>query len=226
VSITQRAEPAIEATQAAVLRAAMALPERVQRALLRRPVVIDGLELAPDLQMMLRLQKLNREPALGMLPTPEDSRAVLRRQLRIMGGRQPIGAVRDLSVDGAEGSLPARLYTPTRRLGQTSVPTMLFIHGGGMALGDVDCYDAACRHLAEHSGVQLLSVEYRLAPSTRSRRRSTTASRRTAGWWRTPLTSTPTRTASRWAATPRVASSRRRRRSWRPRRGCRWRSSC
>jgi acetyl esterase len=40
----------------------------------------------------------------------------------------------------------------------------MFIHGGGMALGDLDSHDGACRHLAENSGVQVLSIDYRLAP--------------------------------------------------------------
>jgi acetyl esterase len=164
VSISKRVEPAVDRAQAAVLKAAMALPERVQRRLLRRPVVIDGLELAPELQLMLRLQGLTHEPALGMLPRVEDSRSVLSRQLGILAGKQPVGRVRDLTVDGAEGPLHARLYTPTERLGGGPSPTLLFLHGGGMALGDVDAYDAACRHLAEHSGVQLLSLDYRLAP--------------------------------------------------------------
>ena len=149
--------------QAVTLRAAMALPERVQRALLRRPVVIDGLRLSTETQLLLALQRLAREPGLAVRPLAE-SRAAVLRQSAVAGGRQPIGDTRDLTVDGAEGPLAARLYTPSSRLGTRPTPTLMFIHGGGMATGNLDSHDAACRHLAEHSGVQVLAVDYRLAP--------------------------------------------------------------
>ena len=147
-----------------VLRAAMALPEKVQRLLLGRPVRLDGQTLAAETQMLLRLQKITRQPPLGVGQEPVDARPVVSIQGRMVAGRQPIGAIRELQVDGAEGQLDARLYVPASRLGADPVPMMMFIHGGGMALGDLDSHDGACRVLAERSGVQILSIDYRLAP--------------------------------------------------------------
>jgi acetyl esterase len=149
--------------EALVLRAALALPEPVQRALLRRSVVIDGLELSPEMQLMLRLQRLAGQPALGVWPL-ERARALTRAQSYAAAGHQPIGALRDLTVDGVDAPLAARLYVPSSRVGADPVPTLLFIHGGGHGLCGIDTHDAGCRHLAEHSGVQVLSVEYPLAP--------------------------------------------------------------
>ncbi len=149
--------------ETAILRAAVGLPERVQRALLGKPVVIDGQTLATDTQMMLKLQELTKQPGLGMLGL-EESRAIVTVQGQMVAGNQPIGAVREVVVDGGEGPRDARLYIPSARLGADRVPTLLFIHGGGHGLGDLDSHDGACRHLAEHSGVQVLSVDYRLAP--------------------------------------------------------------
>jgi acetyl esterase len=60
--------------------------------------------------------------------------------------------------------LPARLYQPTSRLRDDRVPTLLFLHGGGMIYGGLRSHDAAVRFLAEQSGVQVLAVDYRLAP--------------------------------------------------------------
>jgi acetyl esterase len=148
---------------AAVFRAGMALPLPLQRVLLGRPVVIDGLRLAPECQMLLALQRFGREPALAVRPIAQ-SRAAVDRQTRMTGGRQPIGSVRHLTVDGARGPIDARLYVPSSRVGAQSVPTLMFMHGGGMATGDLDSHDAACRHLAEHSGVQVLAIDYGLAP--------------------------------------------------------------
>jgi acetyl esterase len=72
--------------------------------------------------------------------------------------------LRELTVDGADGPIPARLYIPSSRLGADPVPTLMFVHGGGQALGDLDSHDGACRHLAEHSGVQVLAIDYRRPP--------------------------------------------------------------
>src|SRR3954447_9336420 len=141
----------------------MNLPVRVQRALNRRPLVIDGLELSPEIQLMLTLKRLVRAPAAETLPL-EQAPVELHTQQRMVGGKQPIGALRDLEVDGAEGPLRARLYVPTERTGADPAPTMLFLHGGGWMYGDLESHDPACRFLAEHSGVQILAIDYRLAP--------------------------------------------------------------
>ncbi len=141
----------------------MGLPPRLQRALVRRPVVLDGQELAPEVQLMLALEKLARVPEAATLPLAE-ARAELLRQQRMAGGHQHVGAVRDLKVDGASGQLLARLYIPTERLGAEPVPTMLFFHGGGWMYGDLESHDAPCRFLAEKSGVQVLAIDYRLSP--------------------------------------------------------------
>jgi acetyl esterase len=139
------------------------LPVGVQRALAGRPVVVDGQTLSPETQLLLRLMRLAGDPGVETLPLPQ-SRAHMTEQARLVGGRQRVGATRDLEVAGADGPLAARLYVPTSRLGAGPRPTMLFLHGGGMMEGDLESHDAVCRFLAERSGVQLLAVDYRLAP--------------------------------------------------------------
>ena len=80
------------------------------------------------------------------------------------GGRQPIGEVRECTVQGAEGSLAARLYVPQALVGTDPGPLAVFYHGGGTTRGDLDSHDAVCRFLAEQAGVRVLAVDYRLAP--------------------------------------------------------------
>ena len=70
----------------------------------------------------------------------------------------PVGAVRELEVAG----LRARHYAPPEDTGPR--PLLLFWHGGGFVVGDLDTHDAPCRMLCRHAGVHVLSVEYRLAP--------------------------------------------------------------
>lgn len=151
----------------AVLRAALALPPAAVRRLAGRPVVLDGELLDAETQCMLRLERISGQPAVEHLPIPA-ARASLRRQAGIVGGRQPVGEVRDVRVAGAEGELGARLYVP-RALIRTSPagpgdPLLFFVHGGGMMFGDLETYDPLCRFLAERAGVRVLSVDYRLAP--------------------------------------------------------------
>jgi acetyl esterase/lipase len=139
------------------LRAALALPEPGQRLLAGRRVTMDGQTLAVDIQLMLRLERLLREPSTADLPVPEGRRLLLEHAA-ITGRDQPIGSVREVRV----GDLAGRLYVPTGAA--TPGPLLMFLHGGGWVYGDLDSHDPPCRFLAERSGVRLLSVDYRLAP--------------------------------------------------------------
>lgn len=143
--------------EALTLKAVLGLPEPVQRRLAGKRVVRDGQTLATDTQLMLKLQKLAREPGAETLPVPEGRLAILR-QSAAAGGAQKIGAVRDLPV----GDLGGRLYVPTDAA--PNGPLLVFFHGGGWIYGDLDSHDAPCRFLAERSGVRVLAVDYRLGP--------------------------------------------------------------
>jgi acetyl esterase len=73
-----------------------------------------------------------------------------------------VAAVHELELAGATGPLRARHYVPAEAGGPH--PLLLFLHGGGFMYGDLDSHDAACRFLAERSGVRVLALDYRLAP--------------------------------------------------------------
>jgi acetyl esterase len=134
-----------------------------------------------ETQWLLRLQRLMREPGPETLTVPEGRRAVAR-QSRLVGGRQPIGSVEDLTLPGESGAgvgaaagagseLAVRLYVPrallpSRRPAGTASgdPLLVYLHGGGMVYGDLETHDPVCRFLAERAGVRVLAVDYRLAP--------------------------------------------------------------
>lgn len=139
------------------VRGALALPERLQRVLAGRPVVVDGQTLATETQLLLRLQRAAREPAVESLPIPQGRRALVKQSV-LVGGDQPIGAVHEVSVAG----LPARFYEPSGADGAS--PLLVFFHGGGWVYGDLESHDAVCRFLAERAGVRVIAVDYRLAP--------------------------------------------------------------
>ncbi len=138
------------------------LPPSWQLRLAReRPVTIDGLTLDPGLQLLLALKR-RRFVRLETL-SPDAARRLIRREAAAATGRPlPVPSVTDLTVDGAAGPLPARHYTPDKPGGPH--PLLLFLHGGGFIVCDLDTHDQVCRLLCRRAGVQVLSVAYRLAP--------------------------------------------------------------
>jgi acetyl esterase len=74
-----------------------------------------------------------------------------------------LAEISNLLIDGADGPLKARLYVP-RGAGIAPAPAIVFFHGGGFVLGDLDSHDVVCRRLADGSKCRVLSVDYRLAP--------------------------------------------------------------
>ncbi len=156
-SLRQRAETGV---QAGVVSTVLRLPGPVQRRLAGRRVVVDGQTLDVQVQLLLRLQRLARVPVPDVLG-PVAGRAALDGQAAAMGGQQRVGVVVDRTVAG----LPSRVYLPSA-LATTSDPrpTLVFFHGGGYFLGGLASHDSACRMLARESGVQVIAVDYRLAP--------------------------------------------------------------
>lgn len=141
------------------MQALLGLPERFVQKLAGPPVVRDGRRLAPEAQLLLRLFRLSRQPDVVNVSVDKARRSMDLQAASVALG-QPIGAVRSFDVEGR----PARLYTPTSRIGDRSSPTMLFFHGGYHTFGSLHSHDGALRHLAEQSGVQVLALDYRLAP--------------------------------------------------------------
>lgn len=155
-----------ERLQGRFVGALSALPSPVQRLLAGgKPVRIDGLELAAEYQLVLRLIALSGHPGLHAM-TPAQARAEILRSARVFAcDPTPIARIEDRVVPGPVGSIRARLYVPfddgKRR------PLVVYYHGGGWVIGDLDSHDTACRHLAREADVGVLAIDYRLAPEHR-----------------------------------------------------------
>ncbi|MBL8470510.1 MAG: alpha/beta hydrolase [Rhodocyclaceae bacterium] len=103
----------------------------------------------------------------GARPFHELGVAEARRESRKLyfAFRQPrreTVMLRDLVIDRPGAPMDARLYRPDELAG--TLPVLLFFHGGGWTVGDLDCYDSTCSELAHQAGCAVLSVDYRLAP--------------------------------------------------------------
>ncbi|SES46885.1 alpha/beta hydrolase [Actinokineospora terrae] len=144
--------------QTAAVRAVFALPRSIRRLIAGRPIRVDGQELALDAQLLLTLNRLANGDGMAHRD-PDRSRVDMRKSSRLIAGEQiePV-EVRSLDVDG----IPARLYTP-HGVGERA-PLLVFYHGGGWVLGDLDTHDNPSRFIAKNAEVKVLSVDYRLAP--------------------------------------------------------------
>jgi len=93
---------------------------------------------------------------------PEGAREVSRQMRPDVDGPE-VGDVTDRTVPGPEGgeAVPVRTYRPE---GEGPFPTVVFFHGGGYVIGDLDSHDVPCRHLVAESGCGVVAVDYRLAP--------------------------------------------------------------
>nr|WP_182546778.1 alpha/beta hydrolase [Halosaccharopolyspora lacisalsi] len=148
--------------QSTVLRNVLRLPPSVLRRIAGAPTRIDGQELDLRVQAMLRLQHLTGQTQLSA-NTTEAARAGMRRGTEVLQGPAITGVdVTGKHVPTSAGGVGARLYQP-KGLGQPST-LLVYYHGGGWVLGDLDSHDSVCRFLARHAGVRVLSVDYRLAP--------------------------------------------------------------
>jgi len=124
------------------------------------PVVLD-----PDAAAVFAaFQAANRPPYESVSPT-------VAREFYLAG--RPVSnpeppeleSAKSLSMPAAHGAIPARIYTPkTLRKTNGLAPCLVFFHGGGWVIGDLETHDVVCRKLAEAGELIVISVDYRLAP--------------------------------------------------------------
>lgn len=152
----------VNAAAGLTLRTLPRIPERVKRLLLGgHSITIDGNTLDTTLQLMLAGQ---RAAGLGGLVTSPDV-GLARAQLRILAASFkrdiPVATVTNLSIPGPAGSIRARHYRP---IDGDGAPLLVFYHGGGQVLCDLDTHDDACRQICREGAMHVLSVDYRRAP--------------------------------------------------------------
>jgi acetyl esterase len=111
---------------------------------------------------------LQRLPEFGTYPiwekNPVEARGDYQRFCQFANPQAvPIGKTENIKLPGPAAEIPLRIYTPVAA-GGAALPGLVYFHGGGFVLGDLDCYDGLCRTLANESGCRVISVDYRLAP--------------------------------------------------------------
>src|SRR4051812_45517167 len=96
----------------------------------------------------------------------EEARAVLLGRRPPVANLDDVASADDLLVTGQGGGLRVRVYRPHRA--GDSRPGVVFAHGGGFVLCDLDSHDSFCRAMSRHTDTVVVSVDYRLAPEHRA----------------------------------------------------------
>ena len=110
--------------------------------------------------------------ARGIPPThtlsPAEARAFYReRRAATQPEAPPVAEVREPNADGPHGAIPVRLYRPLGSTPGAALPVLVYFHGGGWVIGDLDTHDVLCRSLANGAGCAVASIDYRMGPEHR-----------------------------------------------------------
>jgi acetyl esterase len=141
------------------------IPDGVKRLVLGgRSVTVDGNTLDTTMQFLLTVQRVSGLGALVADHTSAHAVEVSRTRLATMASmlRTDIAVdVAELSIPGPAGPIRARRYSSGTA---ERTDLLVFFHGGGYVIGGLDTHDDLCRLICRDGGVQVLSVDYRMAP--------------------------------------------------------------
>ena len=124
------------------------------------PVTLD-----PDAAFVFKAFQEAGRPAYETL-SPDEAREYYL-QARLVTNPEPpeLKSVEPLAIPSPAGSIPARIYTPLKLRNVNGLaPCLVFFHGGGWVIGNLETHDVACRKLADEGELIVISVDYRLAP--------------------------------------------------------------
>ena len=125
-------------------------------------------QLDPDAAAVFKaFQQAGRPPYESI--SPAEARELYLKGSLVTSPEPPeLASVKEIAIPGPGGAIPARLYTPkTPRLSDGMAPCLVFFHGGGWVIGNLDSHDVVCRMLAYQGELIVISVDYRLSPEAK-----------------------------------------------------------
>ncbi|MGI9576779.1 MAG: alpha/beta hydrolase [Microthrixaceae bacterium] len=142
-------------------RRSTGLPDRLVQRIAGDPVEIEGRVLSRDLQLLIALAKRTGSNALEG-QSAQERRRELKKASKL---GMPVATnvhVHERIIEGPASPIRLRVYRPHGVTG--TAPAIVYFHGGGWVVGDLDTHDGSCRVLAVSSACVVVSVDYRLAP--------------------------------------------------------------
>ncbi len=116
----------------------------------------------PDVAMFLQFLNSQPGPKMQELPVADARNMMLAMRHVADAETGELSVIRDLAIPGPAGTIPARLYDA--RENRQAGPVMVFFHGGGFVIGDIDTHEPYCAEIARQLDIPVISVDYRLAP--------------------------------------------------------------
>jgi acetyl esterase len=123
-------------------------------------VTIDGNTLDTTLQLMRAAQRSTRTGSLSAANDPGVARALTRNSQAVMDTHIAVPTT-DFTIPGPDRPLRTRHYRPAVA---EAAPVLVFFHGGGFVVGDIESHDGLCRMICRDAAIHVLSLDYRLAP--------------------------------------------------------------
>ena len=149
--------------QGKIANLALRMPISWVNILAGPPVAVDGRTLDGRAQWFLKLLAHGNQPPLHTMSVVE-ARENYDAFMQLLGGRPaPVSEIVDRTLPGPAGPIRVRIYRPAGTVARL-LPTILYFHGGGWAIGSLEGYDLACRYFCARSGCAVVAVDYRLAP--------------------------------------------------------------
>ena len=123
--------------------------------------------LHPEARALINLMQERGVPPTHTL-SPADARHFYReRRFFTQPDAPQVALVQDLQATGPHGAIPLRLYKPLAKTSGQALPVLVYFHGGGWVIGDLDTHDTLCRELANGSDCAVVAVDYRMGPEHR-----------------------------------------------------------
>ena len=119
--------------------------------------------LDPAVQALLAQMENPDAPKLSELE-PAVARAGFAALAALQGEPEAVASVEDRKIPGPAGEIPVRIYKPSN---EANLPVVMYFHGGGWVIMDVETHDSLCRALANAARCAVVSVDYRLAPEAK-----------------------------------------------------------
>jgi acetyl esterase len=120
--------------------------------------------LHPQARALINLIEEKGFPPTHTLTPVEARRVYQERRVYSQPAPPAVHEIRDLQASGPHGAIPLRLYKPSA---QAMLPVLVYFHGGGWVIGDLETHDVLCRELANLSGCAVVAVDYRMGPEHR-----------------------------------------------------------
>jgi acetyl esterase len=121
-------------------------------------------KLYPDVRALLEADELAGAPAMETMSPADARQAAIDGLKATAGNAEEVGRVEDLEIPHPDRPIPIRIYTPAAA---GPFPCLVYFHGGGWVVCDLDTHDVVCRAIARRAGAVVVAVDYRLSPEYR-----------------------------------------------------------